>query len=147
MKRARRRCGAAAEPRGDEHQVGSVDRLDELVGVLEGGVPADRRIGAGAKALRELLTQLHLDRGGVSCEAPGRRVGDDELDAIEAFPHHPVDALLPPPPTPITLMRAPAREGVVHSSSETAVAAGRESAAGWLSIGFGIDDLHFFESL
>jgi hypothetical protein len=51
-------------------------------------------------------------------------------------------ALLPPPPTPITLMRAPVCD---PSSMVIRKVAGGRDAAGGLSIGFGIDGLHFFE--
>jgi hypothetical protein len=52
-------------------------------------------------------------------------------------------ALLPPPPTPITLMRAP-----VCDASSIVIrngVAGRASSVSCLSIEFGIDDLHFSE--
>ena len=50
-------------------------------------------------------------------------------------------ALLPPPPTPITLIRAPACDASSIIILNGAAAA-REPAEGWLSIGFGIDGLH-----
>ena len=40
--RRRAGAGAAAEARGDEHHVGAVERLDQLLGVLERGFAADR---------------------------------------------------------------------------------------------------------
>jgi len=52
--------------------------------------------------------------------------------------------LLPPPPTPITLMRAPVCDpsSIIILNGE---AAARDPAGGWFSIGFDIDDLHFSE--
>ncbi len=52
-------------------------------------------------------------------------------------------ALLPPPPTPITLMRAPVCDASSIGSRNGA--AGRAPAAGWFSVGFDIDGLHVSE--
>ena len=55
-------AGAAAEAGRDEHHVGAVERLDQLVGVLERGLAADVRVGAGAEPLRQLAADLDLVR-------------------------------------------------------------------------------------
>ena len=55
-------AGAAAEAGGHEDHVRAVERFDQLVGVLEGRLPADVRIGAGAEALGQLRADLQLVR-------------------------------------------------------------------------------------
>jgi hypothetical protein len=88
--RSRPRSGAAAETGGDEDHVGTGERLDNRVGVLERRLPADVRIGAGAETLRQLVADLHLDAGLVVVERLHVGVGDDELHAAEAHFDHPV---------------------------------------------------------
>src|SRR5439155_8797594 len=89
------RARAAAKPRGHEHHVGAVERLDDLLGVLERRLPADVRIGARAQAFRQLAADLQLDRGGILPERLQIGVGDDELDALEAHVDHAVDGVAP----------------------------------------------------
>ena len=67
------RAGAAAEPGRDEHHVGAVERLDQLLGVLERRLAADVRIGAGAEPLGELRADLQLVRRRRSAAAPAGR--------------------------------------------------------------------------
>ncbi len=91
--RRRAGAGAAAEAGGDEDHVGARQRLDDRVGVLERGLPADVGIGAGAEPLRQLLADLDLDGGLVVLERLDVGVGDDELDAAESDRDHPVDGV------------------------------------------------------
>ena len=52
--RRRARAGAAAQAGRHEDHVGAVERLDDLLGVLERRRPADVRVGAGAEPLGQL---------------------------------------------------------------------------------------------
>src|SRR5690606_25593089 len=81
-------AGAAAEPGGDEHEVGTGERLEDLVRVLERRLAADVRIGAGAEALRQLAADLQLDGGRIVQQRLLVGVGDDELDVAEPGAHH-----------------------------------------------------------
>ena len=78
------RAGAAAQARRHEHHVGAIQRLNQLVGVLERRLAADVGIGAGAEPLRQLRADLDLHRRRVVLQRLQVRVGDDELDALEA---------------------------------------------------------------
>ena len=86
-------AGAAAEAGRDEHHVGAVERFDQLVGVFERRLAADVRVGAGAEPLGQLAADLDLVRRGVEFQRLQVRVGDDELDAVEAGLHHAVDGV------------------------------------------------------
>ena len=90
-------AGAAAKPGRDEHHVRAAQDLENLLGVLERGGPADVGIGAGAQSFGELRAQLHLHPGGVVLQRLLVRVGDDELDVTKPGAHHPVDGI---PATP-----------------------------------------------
>jgi len=105
---ARRRCRPAPEAGGHEDHVGPVERLDELVRVLEGRLAADVRIGPGASPL------VSWRRSGSSPAPAGLQGCRSVFATTNSTPARPVramrfTALPPPPPTPITLMRAPAR--------------------------------------
>ena len=91
--RRRAGAGAAAEAGRDEDHVGAVERLDDLLGVLERRRAADVRVGAGAEPLGQLRADLQLDRRGVGLQRLQVGVGDDELDAVEPGAHHPVDGV------------------------------------------------------
>ena len=89
----RARAGAAAEPCGDEHHVGAVERLNQLVGVLERRLAAHVRVRARAEALGELPADLDLHGRGVHLQRLQVGVRDDELDALEAALHHARDGV------------------------------------------------------
>ena len=91
--RRRAGAGAAAEAGGDEHHVGAVERLNQLVGVLERRLAAHVRVGASAEALGELAADLDLHRRRVDLQRLQVGVGDDELDALEAALHHARDGV------------------------------------------------------
>src|SRR5207302_407669 len=84
---------AAAKSGRDEDHVGAVERLDDLVRVLQRRLPSDVRVGAGAESLRQLAADLQLDRRGTGPERLQIGVGDDELDAVETDLHHAVDGV------------------------------------------------------
>ena len=56
-------AGATALAGGDEHHVGALEDLLDLVAVLLGGLAADFRVAAGAEAARELAPDVELDVG------------------------------------------------------------------------------------
>ena len=67
--------------------------LISVVGVLERGLPADVRIGAGAEALGQLAADLNLHRRRAVPQRLRVGVGDDELDAAEAGLNHARDGV------------------------------------------------------
>ena len=93
-------AGAAALAGGDEHHVGALEDLLDLVGVLVGGVAADLRVGAGAEAAGGLPADVELHFG--VGHQQGLRVGvdGDELDAPEACLDHPVHRVHAAPADP-----------------------------------------------
>ena len=98
---------AAAESGRHENHVGAVERLHDRFGVLERGLTADVRIGAGAEPLGQLVANLQLEGAGLT-----RSACRSVLATMNSTPSRPpctmrLTALLPPPPTPMTLMRAP----------------------------------------
>ena len=60
--RGRAGAGAAALARGDEHHVGALDGLLDLLAVLLGGLAADLGVAAGTEAAREVATDVELER-------------------------------------------------------------------------------------
>ena len=71
----RRAAGAraAALARGDEHHVGALQHLFDLLAVLLGGLPADLGIGARAETARELRGRCRASRLRPTGAATGRR--------------------------------------------------------------------------
>jgi hypothetical protein len=102
--------GARARPpftRGDEHHVGALDHLLDLLGVVLRGAAADLGIGAGAQPARQLAPDVELDVGVAHQQRLRVGVDGDELDALEADLDHPVDGVdATRPPMPTTLMTA-----------------------------------------
>ena len=80
----------------DEDHVGAVERLEDLLGVLERRRSADVRVGAGAQSFRELGSDLQLDVRSVVLERLHVGVRDDELDALEAGARHAVHGVAAP---------------------------------------------------
>ena len=66
-------AGAAALARGDEHHVGALQHLFDLLAVLLGGLPADLGIGAGAEPARELRGRCRASRRRRTAAATARR--------------------------------------------------------------------------
>ena len=86
-------AGAAALARGDEHHVGALEDLLDLVAVVLGGLPADLGVGAGAEAPRELAADVELDVGVAHEQRLRVGVDRDELDALQARVDHAVDGV------------------------------------------------------
>src|SRR5438067_5459041 len=82
------RARAATHASGDEHHVRFLQGLVELLAVVLGRLAPDRRVGARAKALRDLVSDAELV-GSVGQEEGLRiRVHRNELDAEELGPDH-----------------------------------------------------------
>ena len=86
-------AGAAALAGGDEHHVGALEHLFDLVAVRLGGLPADLGIAAGAEAAGELATDVELHVGVAHQQRLGVGVDGDELDALQAGVDHAVDGV------------------------------------------------------
>ncbi len=88
------RRGPASDPSaltgGDEHHVGALERLLDLVPALVGGAVAHLGVGARTEAARELAAELELDVGVAHGERLRVGVDRDELDALEAGVDHAV---------------------------------------------------------
>ena len=100
------RAGAAALARGDEHHVRALERLLDVVARLGRGALADLRVRARAEALREGAPMCSLRSASVIWSACA-----SVLAAMNSTPESPASiirftALVPPPPTPTTLMTA-----------------------------------------
>ena len=91
----RRRAGAgsATEPRGHEDHVGPLEGVADLLGVLDGALAADVRVGAGAESLGQLGADLDLDGRAVRVERLDVGVDRDELDAREPRRDHAGDGV------------------------------------------------------
>ncbi len=82
--------GAAAHAGGNEHHIGVLDGLGDVVAALLRGALADLRIGAGALTVGHLLADLHLlvgigDRKGLLV-----RIYRNKLDTLGAGFYHSV---------------------------------------------------------
>ena len=91
--RGRTGAGAAALAGGDEHHVGALDHLLDLVAVRLGGAAADLGIAAGAEPAGEVATDVELDVGVAHQQRLRVGVDGDELDALQPGVDHPVDGV------------------------------------------------------
>src|SRR5579872_1900378 len=84
---------AAALAGGDEHHVGALQHLLDLLEVLLCGLAPDLRVASGPKSAGELPPDVELD----VCLAHEQRlrvgVDGDELDALQTGVDHPVDGV------------------------------------------------------
>ena len=80
--------GAAAETGGDEHHVGAFQHFDDALGVFERGLPAEARIGTGAKTAGDFSADCQFI-GNRRC-FEGLHVGIEnvEFDTGEPLVHH-----------------------------------------------------------
>ena len=85
--------GTAAHTRGDEHHIGFLERLVELLAVILGGLAADRRIGTRAEALGDLVADAQLVGGIGEEKRLGVGVHRDELDPHQLGADHPIDGV------------------------------------------------------
>ena len=88
-------AGAPALAGSDEDHVGPPERRLQLVGRILGGLPADRRIGAGAEAVRDGLADVDLRRRVRDRERLEVGVDRDEVHLCDTRVHHPVDRVQP----------------------------------------------------
>ena len=91
--RSSTRSGAAALTRRDEHHVGALDDLLDLVTVRLGCSATHLGVAASAQTTREVSADVELDVGIAHEEGLGIGVDGDELDALEADLDHPVDGI------------------------------------------------------
>ncbi len=89
----RARAGAAALAGGDEHHVGALQRLLDVVAGLGRRALADIRVGAGPEPLGKLMADVELDVGIAHRQRLSVGVGGDELDAAQTCVDHPVDRI------------------------------------------------------
>ena len=93
--RAAAGAGAAALAEGDEHHVGALEHLFDLVAVVLGGLTADLGIGARAEPAGDLPADVELHVGVAHEQRLGVGVHRDELDALQPGVDHPVDGVAP----------------------------------------------------
>jgi hypothetical protein len=85
------RPGASAEAGGHEHHVRALQRLDDLVGILQRGAASDLGISARTQAIRQLHAELDLHRRLATLQRLQIGVGDDELHAFQVRLNHAID--------------------------------------------------------
>ena len=110
-------AGAAALAGGDEDHVGALQRLLDVVAALGRGAGADLGVAAGAEAAGQLLADPELDVGVAVASSACASV----LTATNSTPLSPAStmrltALVPPPPTPTTLITARYEDFHLHLS-------------------------------
>jgi hypothetical protein len=86
-------AGAPALAGGDEHHVGALEDLFQLLGVVLGRLAADLGVGAGAEPAGQLAADVQLDVGVGGQQRLGVGVDGDELHALEARLDHAVDGV------------------------------------------------------
>src|SRR5690606_28099207 len=86
-------AGAATLPAGDEHHVGALEDLLDLVAVVLGGAPPDLRVGPGAEPPGQLAPHVQLDVRVAHQQRLGVGVDGDELHALEPDLDHAVDGV------------------------------------------------------
>ena len=84
-------AGSAALARGDEHHVGALQRLLDVVARLRRGGEPDLGVGAGAEAVRGDVADVELDVGVAHGERLRVGVGGDELHAAQPRVDHAAD--------------------------------------------------------
>ena len=73
--------------------VRALERLDDFVGVLEGCLSTDFRIGSGAQPLRELRADLEFHRSFRLLKRLHIRIRYEKVDATETRIDHPIDGV------------------------------------------------------
>ena len=84
---------AAALTGGDEHHVGALDDLFDLLTVVLGRLAPDFGIGSRAEAAGEFASDVEFDVGVTHQQRLGVGIDGDELDALESLLDHPVDGV------------------------------------------------------
>ena len=89
--------GSTARPRtatltgGDEHHVGALESVLDVLGVVLGRLPTLVRVGTGAEAAGQVPADVELDVRVAHQQRLGVGVDRDELDPPQALLDHPVD--------------------------------------------------------
>ena len=89
-------AGPAAHPGGDEDHVGALQRLEELLARLQGGLPPHLRVRPGAEPPRGALAERQLVGGAVRRQRLPVGVGGDELHALQPGRDHRVEGVAAP---------------------------------------------------
>ena len=87
-------AGAAAHTGGDEHHIGALQGLGQLVAALLGGLLAHLGVGAGTLAVGQLLADLNFISSAGRIEHLLVRVDGHEVHALGAGAHHAVDHIV-----------------------------------------------------
>ena len=85
--------GATALARRDEHHVGALEGVLDVLGVVLRRLPTLVGVGAGTEAAGQLTTDVELDVGVAHQQRLGVGVDGDELDAAQTGLDHPVDGV------------------------------------------------------
>src|ERR1700686_4790045 len=91
--RSRPGTRSPALARGDEHHVGALQCLLDVIARLRGGAKTHFGIGAGAEAVRGLVPDVEFDVGVAHGERLGVSVGRDELHAVHTGIDHAADGV------------------------------------------------------
>src|SRR5690606_7467467 len=86
-------AGATALPGGDEHHVGALEDLFQLLTVSLGGGSPHLGVGACSEAASHLAPQVELDVGVGHEQGLGVGVESDELHSSDAGFDHAIDAV------------------------------------------------------
>ena len=78
---------------GDEHHVGALEDLFDLLSVILRRLTTDLGVGAGTETARQLTAHVELDVGVTHEQGLGVGVDRDELHTLEADLDHPVDGV------------------------------------------------------
>ena len=84
-------AGAAAHAGGDEHHVGVLQSLGNLIAALLGGLAAHVRVRAGALPMGQLFADLDFIGGAGNIQGLLVRIHRHKFDALGAGAHHAVD--------------------------------------------------------
>ena len=86
-------AGTTAHAGGDEHHVGTVEKLQDFRQRLFRGLATDFGTGAGAQSLGDGDAKLHTPVGKRLAKCLGISIGDDELHAFQRGADHVVDGV------------------------------------------------------
>ncbi len=95
--RRRAGAGATAHATGHEHEVRTLERVQDFVAILLDCLAADLRPRAGAEPARQLLADLDLHVGFVVEERLSIGVHRDELDSADVLVDHAVQGVAAAP--------------------------------------------------
>ena len=92
--RSRPCTGAAAHTAGDKYHIGALDGVGQFLRGLFRGLLADFRLGAGAKTLGQLLSNLNQGGSLAEIQCLAVRVHTDKVDAGDIGANHAADCIV-----------------------------------------------------